>query len=250
MSILKTITTLIAPEAVVPANILASILRWRPSLSEIVIFLLVIFCLVQTFRIEGFHIKPHLGGVGFTLVDVDGYKENVADLKNQLEQKTALELQSHEAQITENKIPHDTSQAIAENINEQSSEVSSKIASAVQAYADANPVHDCGSLRGTYSPSIHPSTASVREPISTTPSSDKTNVVPGMVSIPTSDLDHYIENTSDLIELREYLKLLIDEGDAVPYTDKAPLNTNTMPAGNTYLPLPSEPSGNIYTSQK
>ena len=247
MSILKTIMTLVAPEAAVPADILANILKWRPSLSEIVIFLLVIFCLVQTFRIEGIHIKPHLGSVGFTLVDVDGYRENVADLKGQLATKTALESQAHEAQVNENQTPYVTSQAIAENINDQSSNVDSRIAAAVQAYADANPITDCSSLRRAPASGVHTGTTSLREPNSTTTSGNQTNVDAIMVSIPSADLGHYVQNTSDLLELRTYLKRLIDNGDAVPYTDaQAPVVTATSASS---APPTTKISMNLYKVQ-
>lgn len=219
-NVLLWLITIFIPVSGIPMKIITSIKQWRPSISTIIMILVLIAFGFQTVRIEGIHIKPHVGPIKLTLVSITGYKEKITNLENQLRNRKIAEDKARSAQIEINKQPTIISRKIAENINEHPSVTNDEITMAVIEYARTHSNSRCVRAERT---SVLSGSSDMSITNSTPKGSDTANLAPGFVAIPTADLQHYWETTNDADKMRAYFSELINQGIAVPWSDTNPI---------------------------
>ena len=212
------------PQFALPAKIISVITSWRPSVSDIGIMLLLIVCGVQTARIEGIHIKPHVAFIHFTLVDVTGFKDEVSSLKAEINSRIASENAARIDQAVENTKGYNVSAISAAQTNTNDTLATEKVNEAVDAYIRSHPVSKCSSVQTTNATSDNNGATSVSSTISVTPSGQSSNLDPQMVAVPVDEFHHYTTNTQDLIELRAFLANLVANKWAITWEQYQAIN--------------------------
>lgn len=194
---------------------------WKPSVLQIVLIISLLGNIFYHFRIEGIHIRPHIGPIHFTLVDVKGFKEIEVELRAVNKKIIGEGEKNHQQQIEVNNAPKVASQNVSEAVNDISDKSRKDIDQAVKNYIAAHPVRRTNCVPGK-TDSVLSGQTGVSGTDSSTTGGNQEDVVPDMVSVSVDDFNHYNDNTKDLGELRAYIAKMIELGIFVPFDKSKP----------------------------
>lgn len=224
----KSILAFIIPPLGIPLKIISSIKTWRPSVKDIALIIATVLIFVQYVTISGFHIKPHIGPIKFTLISITGLREENRKLKSDINKLETTRNIVREAQIVINKQPAIDSRTFAEKVNEQSETSSTKINEALNKYIASHPVTKCTSKLRSKEDLLN-GKADLSRSDNTTQGGNEGDVVADMVAIRREELQGFTANTKDLGELRAYIKAMIEAGWFVPWSAEKPSEDISKP---------------------
>jgi len=204
-----------------------------PMFQVLLIIALVVFGGVQTIRIDGLTIRPHIGPFHVTLISIQGLKKSnlicksdtkvlKADLKNQAV-AGKVERQNQAVVLKQAQV---TSRNDAEDTNDRDIKNQAVVAAAEADYVRTHSVSDGMRNDTSQGDGLHSGKTPVSGSDRPSGGSDQTDLGAGMVTISVDDLSHYVDNTKDLVELRAFLAKLIADGIAISWdtaqVDKIP----------------------------
>jgi hypothetical protein len=212
----ETAAEAVAPEAAIPAKVVGWLFGdgWRVACIGAVLAVGV-----QHFLIDGLYLRPHIGPVGVTLIDLPGLRPQLATANatiaardRQISDMLAAEKTARDAQIAANHQPAADSRAIAEQANVQDKQNRPAILSAAAAYAAAHRVPEC--LRNAAAAQAGGVGIPAGVPGTDQPASGGggANLSPGMVAITQAEFDGDNRNTADLDALRAAIAKLVERG--------------------------------------
>lgn len=219
--LLELILSVVCPPFGFIAKLFDGLFSWRPPVSTIVAGIIAILATVgftvQTVRINGIHIAPKIIFFKVDLIDIKGYKEEVAELNKLINQWKDDSKVAKANQIEENTRNSKESKVVAGAINNAYDSSKKQVLDALdQHLRSSNAIclrNDVKDLSKTGQD------AGVRETTGPTQGGNTGDLGTDMVAIPRSDYEHFTVNTKDLQTLRLYFKVGIENGWFVPWSD-------------------------------